>query len=125
MKRHLVFMHHNYPAQFGPITQFLLKHYDVDVSFFSQHASKPPVNGIKHYIYQPVKTAHEEHPYFFSRYFEQECASMHGIYNLMQKANITPDVLIGHVAFGNMGLLHVEYPDIPRIGFFELFYDPY
>ena len=33
--------------------------------------------------------------------------------------------MIGHVAFGNMGLFHVEYPEVPKIGFFELFYDPF
>lgn len=125
MKKQLVFMHQTYPAQFGPITEFLLKEYDVDVTFFSQFASKKPIPAVKHIPYQPVKTDHEENPYFFSRYFEQEAASMHGIYNALQQSKIEPDVLIGHVAFGNMGLLHVEYPDVPRIGFFELFYDPF
>lgn len=125
MKKHLVFMHQNYPAQFGPISQFLLQNYDVEVSFFSQTASKQPAAGIKHYTYKPAKTGHEENPYFFSRYFEEECASCHGVYSAMQLVSLKPDVLIGHVAFGNMGLMHVEYPDVPKIGFFELFYDPY
>ena len=49
---------------------------------------------------------------------------MHGTYNALKSANFDPDVLVGHVAFGNMGLLHTEYASIPRIGFFELFYDP-
>lgn len=125
MKKQLVFMHQTYPAQFGPITEFLLKHYDVDVTFFSQFASRKPLPGLRHIVYQPVKTQHEENPYFFSRHFEQETASMHGLYNALQQSKIQPDVLIGHVAFGNMGLLHVEYPELPRIGFFELFYDPF
>lgn len=118
-------MHQTYPAQFGPITEFLLQHYDMDVTFFSQFASKKPIPNLKHVLYQSVKTNHEEDPYFFSRYFEQEAASMHGLYNALQQSKIEPDVLIGHIAFGNMGLLHVEYPDVPRIGFFELFYDPF
>lgn len=125
MKKQLIFMHQTYPAQFGPITEFLLREYDVEISFFSQFASKKPILGIQHYFYQSVKTDHEESPYFFSRYFEQEAASMHGLYNTLQQSKINPDVLIAHIAFGNMGLLHVEYPDIPRIGFFELFYDPF
>jgi glycosyltransferase involved in cell wall biosynthesis len=125
MKKQLVFMHQNYPAQFGPISQFLLSNYDVEVSFFSQYATKPPIPGLRHFLYQSVKTGHEENPYFFARYFEQEAASMHGLYQALQASKIEPDVLIGHVAFGNMGLLHVEYPNIPRIGFFELFYDPF
>ena len=124
-KKRLVFMHQNYPAQFGPITRFLLDEYDVDISFFSQYAAKQPISGIRHYFYKPVTTGHEQDPYFFSRYFENECASMHGVHNTLMASGIKPDVLIGHVAFGNMGLLHVEYPDVSKIGFFELFYDPF
>lgn len=117
-------MHQTYPAQFGPVANFLIQHYDVNVTFISEYLSKAPVAGIYHLPYKPMNTGHEESPYFFSRYFEQECASMHGVYNALHTAKIQPDVLIGHVAFGNMGLLHVAYPDISRIGFFELFYDP-
>lgn len=125
MKKRLVFMHQNYPAQFGPITRFLLDEYDVEISFFSQYTARQPIPKIKHYFYKPIDTGHEQTPYFFSRYFENECASMHGLHNALIASKIQPDVLIGHVAFGNMGLLHVEYPEVPKIGFFELFYDPY
>ncbi len=125
MKPQLVFLHQTYPAQFGPITQFLLQNYEVDITFISQYASKAPIAGLRHLPYQPVKTGHEEAPYFFARYFEQEAASMHGVYNAIKAAQLNPDVLIGHTAFGNLGLLHVEFPEVPKIGFFELFYDPY
>lgn len=125
MKKQVVFMHQTYPAQFGPISQFLLKEYDVEISFFSEHINKPIYPGIKHFAYKPVITNHEDSPYFFSRHFEQEAASMHGVYNALKASKINPDVLIGHAAFGNLGLLHVDYATIPRIGFFELFYDPH
>lgn len=124
MKKQLVFLHQTYPAQFGPITEFLLREYDVDIAFFSQYVSKPVHPGIKHFLYKPAKTGHEDNPYFFSRYFEQETASMHGLYNAIKASRIEPDVFIGHAAFGTMGLLHVDYPDVPKIGYFELFYDP-
>jgi len=125
MNKQVVFMHQTYPAQFGPVSQFLLREYDVAVHFFSEYIDKPVQSGIKHYLYERVRTGHEDKPYFFSRYFEQEAASMHGLYNKLLASKIEPDVLVGHVAFGNMGLLHVEFPEVPRIGFFELFYDPF
>jgi len=125
MKKQVVFMHQTYPAQFGPISNYLLQHHDVDVICFSQFADKPISPGIQHYRYESAKTGHEDKPYFFSRYFEQEAASMHGLFNALKQSKVNPDVLIGHVAFGNMGLLHVEYPEVPKIGFFELFYDPF
>lgn len=125
MKKQVVFMHQTYPAQFGPVSQFLLKNYDVEISFFSQFIGKPVLPEIRHHLYKSAITRHEDNPYFFSRYFEQEAASMHGLYDAIKKSKVNPDVLIGHAAFGNLGLLHVEYPDVPRIGFFELFYDPF
>lgn len=118
-------MHQNYPAQFGPISEFLVKEAGAEVTFLTQYASRPPAPGIRHIFYKPVETGHEKKPYFFSRYFEQECASMHGVHHTLLAAKIQPDALVGHVAFGNMGLLHVEFPEVPRIGFFELFYDPF
>lgn len=125
MKKQVVFMHQTYPAQFGPVSEFLLKNFDVDVSFFAQYVNKPVHPGVRFIQYNPAPTKHEDNPYFFARYFEQEAASMHGIYNTLQTSKINPDVLVGHVAFGNMGLLHVDYKHVPRIGFFELFYDPF
>jgi len=126
MKKNLIFIHQNYPAQFGPISRFLTQNYDINVSFFSQHKKNPIAPGISHFSYTPARTGHEENPYFFSRYFEQECAAMHGVYAAIANASIeAPDLFVSHVAFGNLGLLHVEYPDVPKIGFFELFYDPF
>lgn len=118
-----MFLHHNYPAQFGPVSEFLLQNYDVKITFLSQYLGKPVAPGINHYFYKPIQTS--EKPYFFSRYFEKECASMHGIYESLKHLKVNdPDVFIGHAAMGTMGLLHQAYPEVPKIGFFELFYDP-
>ena len=123
-KKHLVFMHQTYPAQFGPITRFLAREYDVRISFLSEYLHKEVYEGTEHHKFSRVKTGHEESPYFFSRYFEEEASCMHGVYETLKKLGITdPDLFVGHVAFGNMGLLHVAYPEVPKIGFFELFYN--
>jgi hypothetical protein len=89
MKRQVVFMHQTYPAQFGPISQFLLQNYDVDVAFLSQYVSRSVDAGIKHFQYKPAPTGHEKKPYFFSRYFEEEAASMHGLFNALKTAKRT------------------------------------
>ncbi len=130
MNKHLVFMHQNYPAQFGPVIPFLLKHYDVDISFFSEYVTRPVYPKVNHHFFRQDTINKPEKPYFFTRFFEQEARSMHGVYTAMQHARkrgklADPDLLISHPAFGNMGLMHVEFPEVPKIGFFELFYDPY
>jgi glycosyltransferase involved in cell wall biosynthesis len=126
MKKHLMFMHQSYPAQFGPISEFLLREHEVEITFFSQFIKKSILPGLHHIQYNAMKTGHEENPYFFARHFETECASAHGLYDTFKAQKVKdPDILVGHVAFGNMALFHVEYQDIPRVGFFELFYDPF
>lgn len=124
MRPKLAFFHQACPAQFGPITRFLLHEHNADITFFSNYPPRTPVPGIRYVQYPPATTGHEKSPYFFSRYFEQEAASMHGAYDALQSSGFQPDSMIAHVAFGNLGLMHVAYPDVPTIGFFELFYDP-
>jgi glycosyltransferase involved in cell wall biosynthesis len=121
-KSHICFLHQNYPAQFGPISQFLLEHYDVDVSFLSQYVTKPVHPGVRHVPYQPVTTGHEDTPYFFARHFEECTANMHAILNALKQQSLEPDVFVGHAAFGTLGLLHAAFPGAQRIGFFEFFY---
>lgn len=124
-KKKIAFMHQTYPAQFGPVSEFIAREHNAEVAFFTEHVSKPIHASIKHFRYKPVVSRRKDDPYFFSKYFEQEVSSMHGVYDTLQRSGFNPDALVGHVAFGNMGLLHLDYQDIPRIGFFELFYDPY
>lgn len=116
-------MHQNYPAQFGPISKFLLKE-GIEVSFLSEFLTKPVKKGLTHEFYD-VRRPKRENDRFYTRPFEDDVASMLGIKTGVQKLKKSPDVLVGHTGFGTLGLLHALYPDIPRIGFFEYFYDPF
>ncbi len=128
MKPHVIFFHQNYPAQFGPISQFLVEEHGARVSFFSEYVTKPVHPGIQQYTYKRDTwgQASLESNFFFSRYFDQECRSMYGVLKAYEAARIeSPDVFVGHVGFGNLMLLHVAYPEVPSVGFFEIFYDPF
>jgi glycosyltransferase involved in cell wall biosynthesis len=125
-QKHVVFFHQNYPAQFGPISEFLLKEHGCKITFFSEFLSKPPLQGIHHIRYDIDKTGEKENPYFFTRYFEREVRSMYGAYKALIASKISkPDVFVGHVGFGNLMFMHVAVPDVPTVGFFEIFYSPY
>lgn len=128
MQKHLMFFHQTYPAQFGPVLQFLQQEYDARITFFSEFVSKPVLPGITHVPYKRDEMARPPQPYFFTRHFEEECRSMFGVYLTLEslKPKLTqPDVFIGHVGFGNLMFLHVAYPEIPTVGFFEIFYNPF
>ncbi len=123
MAPHLVFFHQRFPGQFGPVMSFLQQQHGAQISFFSEFVAKPPPPGIQHYFYKPHPAEGREAAYFFSRYFEQEAQNMFGVYQAVEAARLdTPDRFIGHVGFGNLMFLHVAYPEIPAIGFFEIYY---
>jgi glycosyltransferase involved in cell wall biosynthesis len=126
MSKHLIFFHQTYPAQFGPVLQFLRDNYDVRLSFFSESVSKEILSGVTYIPYKRDEMHRPEQPYFFTRHFEEECRSMYGVYLAMEAAKVPdPDVFIGHVGFGNLMLLHTAYRHVPTVGFFEIFYNPF
>ncbi len=120
MKKQLVFLHPQYPAHFGPISQFLLKEYDVDIAFLSQAATRLPSAGIRHHFYKVLQTPLGENPLCV---FAEESALMQGVAQALETLKLTPDAFIGNAALTRLSLLHQAYPDVARIGFFEGFYD--
>lgn len=124
--KHVVFMHQNYPAQFGPVIPFLLKNYDVDISFFSEYVTKPVFKDVNHYFFRPVKTRVKDKHYFYSKSFEDELARMQGILTCFNSSNLNePDVIVNHPGFINTAPFSVAFPEAVNIGFFEFFYDAY
>ncbi len=124
MINHVCFLHQNYPAQFGPISEFLIRELGIEVSFLSEFITKPVINSVHHRFYDPKRLKpHKQR--FFTRPFEDDVANMLGIKEAIQNLNKEPDLLVGHTGFGTLGLLHAAFPEIPRIGFFEYFYDPF
>lgn len=123
--KRIAFFHQNYPAQFGPVMGFLQQHYGAEVTFISQHQSRPTAPGVHHVLYQPDPLHTPDHPYFYSRYFEAETRAMSAVHNAFEALPRKDfDVLVGHVGFGNLMFLHAAYPHLPTVGFFEIFYDP-
>lgn len=121
----LVFVHPNYPGQFGPIHRFLRDHYDCQITFLSRWLSQPPLSGIRHVPYKPEPQANPA--YFFSRFFEEECRNGYGVYEAMRQIfdSHSPDVCVGHVGFCPLHFVRCRYPELPTVGLFEIFYNPF
>jgi glycosyltransferase involved in cell wall biosynthesis len=120
----LSFFHQTYPAQFGPIMQHLLHTTGADITYYCQFVNKQPdprIRVVQHPLHLPNRKEEEE--YFYTRYFEREARSMAAALQAFERVQEkTPDVLVGHVAWGNLMFFHVAYPEIPTVGFFELYY---
>lgn len=117
---HVLFVHKNFPAQFGHIASYLIKHNDFRCSFVCE---LPPGNfdGIQRFQYKTqggaTRTTH-----YCSRTFENATWHAHAVYETMKAhPEIKPDLVVGHSGFGSTAFLADLY-DCPIVNYFEYYY---
>ncbi|MBY0587869.1 glycosyltransferase [bacterium] len=117
---HVLFVHQNFPAQFGHIASYLVRNHGFECTFVSE---RPPGNegGIRRLQYKlhggATKSTH-----YCSRSFENFIWHSHGVYETM-KANpdVRPDLIVGHSGFGSTLFLADLY-QCPIVNYFEYYY---
>ena len=86
---------------------------------------KPPAfDGVKTVIYKPHHVANEK-AYGLARRWENATGSGFGAAQATKKLRhegFMPDIIIGHVGWGELTFSKEIYPDVHIIGFFEYFY---
>ncbi len=121
---HVLFVHQNFPAQFGHIAAHLVEKMKWQCSFVSE---TPPgvAGGIRKIQYQTTGGATKSN-HFCSRTFENTIWHCEGVYRAMrQMKDFRPDLIVGHSGFGSTLFLRELYPDVPCVNFFEYFYKPH
>jgi glycosyltransferase involved in cell wall biosynthesis len=117
---HVLFIHQNFPAQFGHIAAYLTRNKGFRCSFVSQHAPGI-VEGIERIQYQ-LRGGATERTHYSSRSFENAIWHSHAIYDaLAQRADLKPDLIVAHSGFLSTVLLRELY-DCPIINYFEYYY---
>jgi glycosyltransferase involved in cell wall biosynthesis len=119
---HLLFVHQNFPAQFGHIAAYLVKHKGYRCTFVSE---RPPGNyGGMERIQYTIKGGATEKNHYCSRTFENTIWHTHAVYEALKpRTDIKPDLIVGHSGFGSTLFLRELY-DCPIINYFEYFYRP-
>jgi glycosyltransferase involved in cell wall biosynthesis len=122
---HVLFVHKNFPAQFGHIGAHLSREAGWQCTFVSE---KPPATfeGVSTIQYATRGGATEK-THYFSRTFENAVWHAAGVYDTLApvRSVIRPDLIVGHSGFGSTLLLRELYPDTPIIDYFEYFYRPH
>ena len=117
---HVLFVHRNFPAQFGHIAKFLTDKHNVRCTFISE---KPPgkEGNFERIQYQPAGGARQQtHP--SSRTFENQIWHTQAIFDQLRKRpDVKPDLIVGHSGFASTLFLRELY-DCPIINYFEYFY---
>jgi glycosyltransferase involved in cell wall biosynthesis len=120
---HVLYVHRNFPAQFGHIAQRLTRDHGYRCTFVSQ-APAANVGGIERIHYKPTGGARKE-THYCGRTFENQVWHCDAVNQALKKRpDVKPDLIVGHSGFGSTLFLRDLYGDVPIINFFEWFYHP-
>ncbi|HZU38494.1 MAG TPA: glycosyltransferase, partial [Gemmataceae bacterium] len=117
---HLLFVHQNFPAQFGHIAAYLVQHKGWRCTFCTQRVPGN-VAGIDIVPYQ-IRGGATEKNHYCSRTFENAIWHSHAVYEaLAARPDIQPDLVVAHSGFLSTVFLRELYP-CPIVNYFEYYY---
>jgi len=122
---HVLFVHQNFPAQFGHIARHLVRNRGWECTFVSKLPGGE-TSGIRKIQYNTKGGARATNHYC-SRTFENAIWNSHGVFeackaDLDSNSGAPPDLIVGHSGFGSTLFLPEIYPDTPIINYFEYYY---
>ncbi len=118
---HILFVHQNYPAQFGHIARHLVRAHGLECTFVTTRPPGEEDAGVRLVPYRPVGGAHAQ-SHYCSRSFENAVAHCHGVYEACRaRPDLRPDLVVGHSGFGSTLFLRELY-GCPLVNYFEYYY---
>ena len=117
---HVLFVHQNFPAQFGHAAGHLAQHKGFRCTFLSE---KPPgISGGIERIQYRLRGGATEQTQYCSRTFENAVWHSHAAYEaLAQRPDVRPDLVVAHSGFLSSVFLRELY-DCPIVNYFEYYY---
>ena len=117
---HVLFVHQNFPAQFGHIAVHLDRRHGFRSTFVSE---RPPGRlGRVERIQYALKGGAAPATHYCSRTFENAIWHTSAVYEALRaRPDIKPDLVVGHSGFASTLFLRELY-DCPIINYFEYFY---
>lgn len=119
---HLLYVHQNFPAQFGHIARHLVQKLGWRCTFVSE---TPPgvVDGIEKVQYRIAGGATQT-THFCSRTFENAVWHTDAVYQALKprRRELNPDLIVGHSGFGSTLFLPELWPNTPIVNLFEYYY---
>lgn len=117
---HVLFVHPNFPAQFGHVADHLARERGYRCTFVSEKRDgrAGPIECVK-YVNKGGAT---KQTHYCSRTFENAVWHAHAVYEaLAARPDIRPDLVVGHSGFGTTLFLGELY-GCPVVNYFEYFY---
>jgi glycosyltransferase involved in cell wall biosynthesis len=120
---HTLFVHQNFPAQFGPFAFRLAATPGQRCTFVSSNKAGF-VRGVRCLKYVTSGGATDK-THTLSRTFENAVWHAAAVRDRLASApEVRPDLIVGHSGFGSTLFLRDLYPGVPVVNLFEYFYRP-
>ncbi len=122
---HVMFIHPNFPAQFGHIAYYLKTQLGWDAtcvtSIDTSHMTTLPFTHLNYKVYEGPQPKVFYNPSELKVLMDHMMAVYTGLRSVPQ---IRPDLVVGHMSYGTMLYLRNLY-DCPFVGYFELLPPPF
>lgn len=119
----ILFVHPNFPAQFGPVLTRLRGRPEVECVFVSR-AAEGTHEGVRR-LRLELRGGATRANHYCSRTFENAVWSAHAVYEACKAdPGLRPDLIVGHSGFGSTLFLRELY-DAPILNYFEFYYRPH
>lgn len=120
---HVLFVHQNYPAQFGHLARWLVREHGYRCTFVSERPAGDD-SGVRRIQYK-LRGGATAQTHYCSRSFENYTWHTHAVYEALQaERGLDPDLIVGHSGFGSTLYLRELFP-VPVLNYFEFFYRPH
>ena len=126
---HVLFVHPNFPAQFGHIAHHLALTQGWRCTFVSEtpagRADFPGGGLIEKLQYKPLGGATAQN-HLATRTFENNVWHCDAVLRaVLARPDVTPDLIVGHSGFGSTLFLRELFPAVPCVNLFEYYYLPH
>lgn len=120
----ILFVHQNFPGQYRELFSWLVAQGGHDIVFLTQRKGVGPVKGARVLNYAPHHKPSDD-AYVLSKYWEENCGN--GIAaalacQTLDADGFRPDIILGHVGWGELTFLKQVWADVPIIGYFEYYF---
>ena len=121
-----LFVHQNMPGQYRELVKWLAACGDHRIYFLTQRKNAAQLDGVETRIYKTHRTAAKD-AYGLSRVWEDATGAGFAAATAAKKIEVEegfrPDIIIGHVGWGELTFFKQIWNDVPIIGLFEFYYN--
>ena len=120
----ILFVHQNFPGQYRELFAWLVAQGGHDIVFLTQRTGIGTVRGARVLTYRPHHRPAAD-AYALSKYWEETCGNGYGVAlacRQLDRDGFRPDIVLGHVGWGELTFLKEVWPDVPILGYFEYYF---